>query len=332
MATALKPIGHEDRLSLVEHLDELRTRIIICVVAFSVAFGLCLWQNDRILHVMNRSLEHATQFKKNSKDPFEQSAKYDATLKVFAQRSQAFAQAVAAEESVSPATRAAAQDMARAADTVVRAAPKVTGRRPVTLGVGEPFTATVKVAAWAALLISLPILLYQAYAFVLPAFSPRERQVAVPMMLLAPFLFVAGVVFAYYMVLPNAIRFLQNFNDDSFDILLQARDYYAFSITVLIAMGLCFQVPIGILAVTRVGIVSTRQLRKGRRYAILVIAVVAMLLPGQDPITMLSLMVPLIVLYEGSILLCALLDRRAARVRAREEAKSAELVPLDSQD
>jgi sec-independent protein translocase protein TatC len=338
MASALKPIGHEDRLSLVEHLDELRTRIIICILTFSVAFGLCLWQDDRVLQVMNRSLEHATQFKKNSKDPFEQSATYDATLKAFAQRSQAFAQAVAGEESVSPTTRAAAQDMARAAGTVVRAAPKVTGRRPVTLGVGEPFTATVKVAAWAALLISLPILLYQAYAFVLPAFSPRERQVAVPMMLLIPLLFIAGVVFAYYMVLPNAIRFLQNFNDDSFDILLQARDYYSFSIMVLAAMGLCFQVPIGILAITRVGIVSTQQLRKGRRYAILVIAVVAMLLPGQDPITMLSLMVPLIVLYEGSILLCILLDRRAARVRAREEAKSAavargnELVPLDSED
>jgi sec-independent protein translocase protein TatC len=332
MATALKPIGHDDRLSLVEHLDELRTRIIICVVAFSVAFGLCLWQNDRILHVMNRSLEHATQFKKNSKDPFEQSARYDAALKLLAQSSHDLAQRLAADEGVSAATRAAAQRQARAADLAVRAAPVVSGRRPVTLGVGEPFTATVKVAAWAALLFSLPILLYQAYAFVLPAFSPRERQVALPMMLMAPFLFIAGVVFAYFMVLPNAIRFLQNFNDDSFDILLQARDYYSFSITVLIAMGLCFQVPIGIVAITRVGIVSTKQLRKGRRYAILVIAVVAMLLPGQDPITMLSLMVPLIVLYEGSILLCALLDRRAARARAREEAKAAELVPLDTQD
>jgi sec-independent protein translocase protein TatC len=332
MATALKPIGHDDRLSLVEHLDELRTRLIICVLAFSVAFGLCLWQNDRILHVMNRSLEHATQFKKNSKDPFEQSAKYDATLKAMSQRAKDFADAAARDEGLSPATQAAAQNLARAADTAVRAAPAVSGRRPVTLGVGEPFTATVRVAAWAALLFSLPILLYQAYAFVLPAFSPRERQVALPMMLLAPFLFIAGVVFAYYMVLPNAIRFLQNFNDDSFDILLQARDYYSFSIMVLAAMGLCFQVPVGILAVTRVGIVSTTQLRKGRRYAILVIAVVAMLLPGQDPITMLSLMVPLIVLYEGSILLCILLDRRAARLRAREEAKGAELAPLDPKD
>src|SRR4051812_1464808 len=336
MATALKPIGHEDRLSLVEHLDELRTRLIICVVAFSVAFGLCLWQNDEVLHIMNRSLEHATQFKKNSKDTFEQSARFDAALKAFAQSSQDFAGAVAVDAGVSAATRAAAERNARAARLAVQAAPQVTGRRPVTLGVGEPFTATVKVAAWAALLISLPILLYQAYAFVLPAFSPRERQVALPMMLLIPFLFIAGVVFAYFMVLPNAIRFLQNFNDDSFDILLQARDYYSFSIMVLASMGLCFQVPVGIIAVTRVGIVSTRQLRKGRRYAILVIAIVAMLLPGQDPVTMLSLMVPLIVLYEGSILLCILLDRRAARARAREEAKSAagggELIPLDSED
>jgi sec-independent protein translocase protein TatC len=170
-------------------------------------------------------------------------------------------------------------------------------------------------------------LLYQAYAFILPAFSPRERQVALPLMLMVPFLFAAGVVFAYYLVLPNAISFLQNFNDDNYDILLQARDYYKFSIMVLMVMGLLFQVPIGILAVTRVGIVSTATLRHNRRYAILAIAIVAMLLPGQDPVTMLSMMVPLLVLFEGSILMASLLDRRADRARAREEA---ELDPADS--
>ena len=139
-------------------------------------------------------------------------------------------------------------------------------------------------------------------------------------MLMVPFLFISGVVFAYYAVLPNAIDFLQNFNDDNFDILIQARDYYKFSILLLMVMGLCFQVPIGMIAVTRVGIVTTPQLRKHRRYAILVIAVLAMLLPGQDPVTMLSMMIPLLVLYEGSILLCSVLDRRAARAEAREEA------------
>ena len=214
MATALKPIGHEDRLTLVEHLDELRTRIIICVVTFSVAFGLCLWQSDRILHVMNRPLETCDPIQEELQGP----VRAEREVRRDPEGDRAALAGVrpggGGEEAVSPATRAAAQDMARAAGTVVRAAPAVTGRRPVTLGVGEPFTATVKVAAYAALLISLPILLYQAYAFVLPAFSPRERQVAVPMMLMIPFLFIAGVVFAYYMVLPNAIRFLQNFNDD----------------------------------------------------------------------------------------------------------------------
>ena len=131
------------------------------------------------------------------------------------------------------------------------------------------------------------------------------------------------MVFAYFFVLPNAINFLQNFNDDNYDILLQARDYYKFSIMVLMVMGILFQVPIGILAVTRVGIVTPAQLRKNRRYAILVIAIAAMLLPGQDPVTMLMMMAPLIVLFEGSILLAALLDRRAERAAAREEAELA---------
>ena len=138
-------------------------------------------------------------------------------------------------------------------------------------------------------------------------------------MTMVPFLFIAGVVFAYFLVLPNAIDFLQNFNDDNFDILLQAKDYYRFAILVLIAMGICFQVPVGILALhaprDRLG---RRSCASSRRYAILGIAVVAMLLPGQDPVTMLSLMAPLYLLFEGSILLASLLDRRAARKEADE--------------
>ena len=202
--------------------------------------------------------------------------------------------------------------------------PPETKRRPVTLGVGEPFTATIRIVAYAALLLSLPFLLFQAYAFVLPAFSSRERQVALPLMLMVPFLFIAGVVFAYYMVLPNAISFLQNFNADNYDILIQANQFYKFSVTVLIAMGVAFQVPVGILAITRVGIVTTAQLRHSRRYAFLVCAIAAMLLPGQDPVTMLSLLAPLYLLFEGSILLAAVLDRRARR-REPDEPEPADL-------
>jgi sec-independent protein translocase protein TatC len=323
MATALRPIHHDDRLSLVEHLDELRTRLILCLVAFLAAFALCFWQNDRILDIMDRPLEKSA-FTKDSEDPLERSALFQESLKRLTLQLEVLSRQMARSETATAAEKAEWATLSRQAAATAAAAPKATARRPVTLGVGEPFTVTFKVVGYAALLLALPFLLYQAYAFVLPAFSPNERQIALPLMAMVPFLFVAGVVFAYYMVLPNAINFLQNFNDDNFDILLQARDYYKFSIMVLAAMGLLFQVPIGILAVTRVGIVTPRQLRKNRRYAILVIAIVAMLLPGQDPVTMCLLMAPLIVLFEGSILLAALVDRRAARARAREEAELAD--------
>ena len=111
-------------------------------------------------------------------------------------------------------------------------------------------------AGYAALLLTLPLLLYQAYAFVLPAFSPTERQVALPLMVMVPFLFYAGVIFAYFLVLPAAVDFLQNFNDDNYDVLLQARDYNRFAIMVMGAMGLLFQLPVLILAVTRMGILT----------------------------------------------------------------------------
>jgi len=323
MATALRPIHHEDRLSLVEHLDELRTRIIICLGIFVAAFAFCFWQNDRILEIMDRPLEKSA-FHKDSQDPLERTAEFQQSLKQLSLQIAVLSREMARSGDVDQSLQARWAQLSRQAAATAADAPGKAARRPVTLGVGEPFTVTFKVVSYAALLLALPFLLYQAYAFVLPAFSPRERQVALPLMAMVPFLFVAGVVFAYYMVLPNAINFLQNFNDDNYDILIQARDYYRFSIMVLAAMGLLFQVPIGILAVTRVGIVTPRQLRKNRRYAILVIAVVAMLLPGQDPVTMLMLMLPLVVLFEGSILLATLVDRRASRARAREEAEDAD--------
>src|SRR5919206_1026682 len=334
MASTLRPIGHEDRLSLVEHLDELRSRLIVCVLAFTVALGVCLWKSDTVLHIVNRPLEQATQHR-SATDPLEQADIYQRNV------SRALNAIVpvlqdTARNAKTPAERQRAQAAATAATQAARTVPKVTGRRPVTLGVGEPFTATFRVAASAAVLLVLPLLLFEAYAFVLPAFSPREREVALPGMLLVPLLFIAGVAFAYYLALPKAITFLQNFNSDQFDILIQARDLYSFSIMVMGVMGLLFQVPIGIVALTRTGILSTAQLRAGRRYAFLIIAVIAMLLPGQDPVTMVIMMIPLLVLYEGSILVSAVLDRRAARA-ARNAAASAgahdgALEPLDTTD
>src|SRR5919197_4923195 len=248
MARRVGPIGHEDRLSLVEHLDELRTRLIISIAAFGVALALTFWQNHLVLRIVNHPLD---------------------------------------------------------------------GRKPITLGVAEPFLTTFTLSAYAAIIIALPVILYQLYAFILPAFTPGERRVAMPLLMMIPFLFIAGVVFGYYVVLPAALKFLLHFNTDQFQVQIRARDYYSFVSMTLVACGLLFQIPVGILGLNRLGIVTPRQLRKNRRYAILVIAVLAMLLPGVDPVSMLIEMVPMIVLYELSILLAVAFGRPSEEVPDR---------------
>src|SRR4051812_16294842 len=321
MASALRPVAHEDRLSLVEHLTELRVRIIICLVAVASTTALCMWQNHAVLDILNRPLDQTVHH--GSKDPLVQGTRYDAAVKHYMLLNAALSRKLAAREH-DPATRADLIALAESGEHAAALAPEVRARRPVTLGVGEPFMETLKVSAYAGLLLALPLVLYQVYAFVLPAFSPRERQVALPAMLAVPLLFISGVVFGYYTVVPRAIYFLQNFNTDAFDVLVQAQPYYKFVLMLLIAMGLLFQIPVGIIALTRVGIVTTSQLSHNRRYAILAIAVLAMLLPGQDPITMSMMMAPMYVLFEASILVSWLLDRRAGRAAAEDLESSTE--------
>jgi len=237
----LKSVQHDDRLTLVEHLDELRTRIVVAIAAFAVGFGLCFWQNHEILRWLNEPLPGST--------------------------------------------------------------------RPLTLGVTEPFMTTLTVSAYAGLLVALPVILYQVYAFVLPAFSPSERRFALPLLFMVPALFIAGVAFGYFLVLDPAVHFLLNFNDNQFNIQVRARDYYGFVMMTLLAMGLLFQVPLGIVAATRLGITTPQQLRKRRGEAYVIISIVAALLPSVDPVTLILEMVPLIVLFEFSILLAGLIGR-----------------------
>jgi sec-independent protein translocase protein TatC len=210
-----------------------------------------------------------------------------------------------------------------AEQAVAKAVPRNQERQPVTLGVTEPFVTTFTVAGYAALLLSLPFLLFQAYAFVLPAFSPAERKVAVPVMVMVPVLFIAGCAFGYFVALPRAVDFLQNFNSQSFDILIRASDYYKFSVVLIALIGLLFQIPVGVLAVTRMGIISGRQLAKNRGYVILGLSIVAAVAtPTPDPVTMLIAMAPLLVLFELSVLMARIFERRADRAAAKEEAES----------
>src|SRR6185503_6576562 len=157
---------------------------------------------------------------------------------------------------------------------------------PITLGPAEAFYTTLTNSAYVALIISLPVILYQVYAFLLPAFSPSEKRVALPVLLLVPVLFITGVLFCYFVILTPALDFLLNFNADNFNTQVRARDYYSFITMLMLAMGLGFQIPVGVLAACKLGLTSPDKLRKNRRYAIVVIAVVASLLPTLDPLTL----------------------------------------------
>jgi sec-independent protein translocase protein TatC len=250
----LKPAQFDERMTLVEHLDELRTRIVFCAIVLVIAIGLAFWQDELLLDIANEPL---------------------------------------------PA-----------------------GFEPTTLSPTEPFFTTVKLAVYAGILVTLPLLLYQAYAFVLPAFAPHERKLVLPFLLSVPVLFIGGAVFAYFVVMPAALDFLLGFNADEFNTQLRGSEYYGFFMLTLIAVGILFQIPIAVLAVCRLGIVTPEQLAHNRRYAVLIIAVAAMLLPGTDPVTMLISMLPLYLLFEFSLLLARAFGRPPG-----EEADEPELVP-----
>jgi sec-independent protein translocase protein TatC len=319
MAKVLRPINHEDRLSLVDHLDELRSRLIVCGAVLAAAFAVCLWQNHALLEIINEPLKTQTrkQVAKGEGTVGQAVLAQQGLLKVATDTEAALAALADPGSGLHSRTRAQLAPLASSLHAAVAKLPRSTpGDNPVTLGVGEPFTTTVTVSLYFAFVFALPLILYQLYGFLLPALKPDERRLAVPLLGAIPLLFACGVLFGYFVVLPAAVRFFVNFNASEFNVLVQASQFYKFAGTVLLAMGLVFQVPVAILAATRMGVVTPRQLRKNRRYAILACAVVAALLPG-DAITLVLETVPLYLLYEVSILVASLLGR-SSRGRAQE--------------
>jgi sec-independent protein translocase protein TatC len=321
-ALRLRPIGHQEQLTVVGHLDELRTRLIVSLIALAVAFGICFWQNHRLLHLIDTPLAHQTQQQvRDGHGPL------GATYQV-AQSARDVAVQLRAVVGVldhgreSTAVRSSLRHVdASLRGDVSRLSAPARGDRPVTLGIGEPFTTTVTVSLIFALILTLPVLLAQAYAFLAPAMDPRQRRQMLPLALSVPVLFVTGVAFGYLVVLPAAVHFFQNFNSAQFNVLVQASQYYKFAATTLLALGLLFQVPVAILLVTRAGVITARQLRQNRRYAIAACAAVAAVLPG-DAITMLLETVPLYLLFEISVGLASLADRRTRPFAGRCQERS----------
>jgi sec-independent protein translocase protein TatC len=316
-------VAREDRLSLVGHLDELRSRTIVSLVALVVAFGVCFWQNHALLRLLDRPLARQTQQQvRDGHGPLGATYGVAQSARDVAVQVRALLPVLGAERH-SPAASASLRRVdARLTQDVGRLSAPPSGDRPVTLGIGEPFTTTVTVSLVFAAILALPVLLFELYGFLAPALEAEHRRAARPLLAFAPALFVAGVAFGYTVVLPAAVHFFQNFNSAQFNVLVQASQYYKFAAVTLLSMGLLFQVPVAILTLTRAGVVTPRQLRGNRRYALAACGAVAALLPG-DAVTLALETIPLYLLFEASVLVAALAERRsrAGRRSALESAK-----------
>src|SRR5947208_5591563 len=242
-------LRHGEEATLVEHLDELRSRIFVSLGALVVGFAVAFVFHRHLLHWLNAPL---------------------------------------------PAGRG----------------------NPITLGVAEPFLTAMKVSLMAGFALALPVVLWQLWSFLAPAVEEHAERMVLVFVLFATALLVAGVAFGYWIVLPKAVHFLTNFDQNEFKIQIRAKDYYSFVLTVLFAVGLVFELPIFILALVRLDVLSTETLRSNRRLGYFIVAVIAVLLPGIDPVTTTFEMVPLLALYEGSIWLAVLVERRSARMEA----------------
>jgi sec-independent protein translocase protein TatC len=237
-------LRHGEEATLVEHLDELRSRLITSLVALILCAIVAFVFQHRILHWLSAPL---------------------------------------------PAKRRE--------------------HGLLTLGVAEPFLTTFKVSLWVGLGAALPIILWQLWGFLAPAVEQRTQRVVVVFVAFASGLLVAGVAFGYYIVLPKALSFLTNYNDTTFNIQIRATDYYNFVLLVLVGVGIVFELPIFVLALVRLGVLSSHKLRHTRRMGYFIVAIVAVLLPGIDPVTTTLEAIPLFVLYEGSIWLAVLMER-----------------------
>ncbi len=236
-------LRHGEEATLVEHLDELRTRILISLAALVVATVIAYVFRGHLLHWLNEPL---------------------------------------------PADK----------------------RKPVTFGVAEPFLTSLMVSMYAGLLLSMPVIFWQVWSFLAPAFVAHTQRVIAGFVAFSFALLVAGIAFGYFVVLPAAVHFLTNYDDEHYRILIRARDYYSFTALALLAVGIVFEVPIFVLALVRLRVFTAAKLRRNWRTGVVVMAALAVALPGVDPVTTTFEMIPLIALYLLSIVLASVFEKR----------------------
>jgi sec-independent protein translocase protein TatC len=239
-------LRYGEEATLVEHLDELRTRIIVVLVTVAVATAVTFVFHSHLVRWLEQAL---------------------------------------------PPDK----------------------RHLVTFSVAEPFVTSFMVSLYAALVLSLPIVLWQVWAFLAPAFAERSQRMAVLLVAFAGVLAVGGLAFGYWVVLPKALHFLTNYDSHLYTIQIRARDYFSFASTVLLAIIGIFELPVIVLGSVRLGILSSATLRRNRRWGYFIVAFIALGLPGPDPVTTALELLPMWALFEASIWLAVLVERRSAR-------------------
>ena len=236
-------LDHGEEVTLVEHLEELRQRLFVCLGALAAGFVVTYVVHRTILDWLNRPL---------------------------------------------PAHVA----------------------KPTTFGVAEPFLTVMKISLFGAAILAAPVLLWQLWAFLAPAIEAKVERKILGFVLVATGLLAGGIVFGYFVALPAAVKYLTNYDKQDFHILIRAKDYYSFVTMVLLAMGLVFELPVVVLAFVGLGILDSRTLRKNRRIGYFVVAAIAVALPGVDPVTTCIEIAPLWILFELSIQLSRVIERR----------------------
>lgn len=204
-------------------------------------------------------------------------------------------------------------------------------RKLITLSPAEPFITSLMVSLTAAFILAFPVIIYQVWAFFAPALNPRIQRAVVGMTAFAALLAGLGLAFAYYVALPASVRFLTSYDDDLYTIDIRARDYFSFATMVMLAVTVVFQLPIVILGLVAVRILSYEKLKRNRRLGFVLMAVLAVCLPGVDPITTVIQMIPLMILFEGSIWAAYYIEKRRKR-RALARGESDDEDGLDTED
>jgi sec-independent protein translocase protein TatC len=189
-------------------------------------------------------------------------------------------------------------------------------RHPTTLGVAEPFTVSLTVSVYAGFLLALPVTLWQLWSFFAPAFDPSTERRVLRLVGFASALGAAGLSFGYFILLPRAVHWLTNYDNVHFTPMIQAKPYYSFVSTVLLGIVIVFELPVVVLGLVHVGVLTSSSLRKNRRLGYFIVAVIALGLPGPDPLTTALELLPMWALFEGSIWLAVIAERHAVAAEA----------------